>query len=52
MIKDTGQNNPNLVDVLTQIKDEEVEKLNNQLKHIREIIERAEQELNRVLTGG
>ena len=52
MIKDTGQDNPNLVDVLMQIMDEEVEKLNNQLKHIREIIERAEQELNRALTGG
>ena len=44
-VKDTGQDNPNLVDVLMQIMDEEVEKLNNQLKHIREIIERAEQEL-------
>lgn len=46
------QTDPNSVDFFLKILDEEVERLNNQLKEIRRIMASAEKELSRLLTGG
>lgn len=50
--KDMKQTDPNSVDFFLKILDEEVERLNNQLKEIRRIMASAEKELSRLLTGG